>query len=525
MKPKQFSKRVMRDLYEVGPFRIIIFEDIHEPGALCSSLEYIYHVLDITHNDPPLKHLVDLICKRITPDTKLLETSSLDLLLNQVMEKATCELDKVEAKIAENIKRKVCELATFKYLKLDAFAPFLLDDNVCEFYLDGVGEPIYVDHEKWGRCVSTITPTLDDVESLITHVRLDSGFRLDKNKPSLKTEVKTRMFHLRVSIDSEPLVMKKYHLDVRKVKRKVFTLPVLVSNGTLSSEIAAYLYLCLIFKRNISIIGEPAAGKSTLLNSLDMLTPLHWRKIYVEDVIESADLSQYGMHQVKLKVEPFEECVRKSTKEMELVKMLHRSPDYIYFGEIQTDEHSRALFQALSAGLRGFHTFHANDPMAAIIRWHYYHKIPLTSISMIDLFVLIKRLQKGFLVVRRVAKIYETYISSFSNSIDSIEVFESFSWNLREDRHVRNFSSISETPVMKKIRDEYHIDEDSLETLFMLLQEVFEIIVKAEIFDVKSVIRIFNDFYTIFVHNIDKLTRMSVYDLKYSVKELLKGYV
>jgi Tfp pilus assembly ATPase PilU len=91
------------------------------------------------------------------------------------------------------------------------------------------------------------------------------------------------------------------------------------------------------------------------------------------------------------------------TKESEIVKALHRSPDIVILSEIQSEEHSRAFFQALSAGARGIQTFHASTIEQAIRRWVNMHHIPEESI--LDLGIMVQmarpdRLKQGRYVQR-----------------------------------------------------------------------------------------------------------------------------
>ena len=64
--------------------------------------------------------------------------------------------------------------------------------------------------------------------------------------------------------------------------------------------------------------GLFGTGKTTLMNALDTLTPRHWRKITIEDVVESIDQSELGFHQVRFKVDPFEKERKTSTKSIEI---------------------------------------------------------------------------------------------------------------------------------------------------------------------------------------------------------------
>ncbi|MHA2433090.1 MAG: ATPase, T2SS/T4P/T4SS family, partial [Candidatus Thorarchaeota archaeon] len=155
---------------------------------------------------------------------------------------------------------------------------------------------------------------------------------------------------------------------------------------------------------NITITGGPGTGKTTLLNALDMSTPSMWRKIYIEDAIESRVLTSH--HQVRIRVDPVDEISIRFDKTSEIVKSLHRSPDYLVLGEIQTAEHSKALFQAIAAGLRVMQTCHSDSAASLVARWTSGHGIEKTNVALLDLIVTMERPVPGK-SYRRVNQIVE----------------------------------------------------------------------------------------------------------------------
>ena len=55
---------------------------------------------------------------------------------------------------------------------------------------------------------------------------------------------------------------------------------------------------------------------------------------------------------------------------------------------IQSEEHSKAFFHALSAGIRGLQTFHASSATQAVRRWREMHGI--SKANLLDLDVLVQ---------------------------------------------------------------------------------------------------------------------------------------
>ena len=331
-----------------------------------------------------------------------------------------------------------------------------MDDHIEEFYLDTPGTTIYLDHSDWGRCETNILLNRDDVGSLITHLKAESGLPLDFSSPSLKTDLRTNFFKLRVSVDMPPLSENDYSVILRKFRTKPFTLIDLIRNNTLSVEAAAYLVYALLNRRNILVIGEPASGKTTLINALDMLTPPYWRKLTVEAVVESINQLSYGKHQVRYKVDPFEAASPNRRKITESIRLLHRSPNYIFFGELLTAEHVKALFQALESGLKGLQTAHASSPEALIRKWVLYFKIPLISILNLDIIVQMKRILTYSSNRRFISRVSEPLMEPSSTNINDLKLVDIFVYDALLD-HLVPTDKLYDSPLV------YTLEKESLD--------------------------------------------------------------
>ena len=373
--------------------------------------------------------------------------------------------------LLEDEKEFLSILYAFEFMGIPRLLPLMLDAHVQEFYVDSPDTRIYLDHERWGRCLTNIVLTGEEVEAIKTHMQTFSGYSIDYSICSLKTDWYFKKAAYRMSLDTSPLSSTGFSLDARRISSQTYTLPQLIHSRMLSKEIALFLLFFLYFGRNVTIIGETNSGKTTLLNALDLFLPPEKRRVYVEDVQESLDLLRFNYHQAKYRVSPYDVTLRGS-KSAEVTKILHRSPNIIILGEIQSEEHSRALFNSLSSGIRGLQTFHATSPLQAFRRWVFSHKIDPISLLELDILVCMGKTH-SFPVKRFVSSVYEILLSDglkFSLENFSISLNEIFTRNVSED--FVNLVPLENTHMFKKLLAPY--SESFLKKFYEKMCKVFE---------------------------------------------------
>jgi len=485
------------------------------PGRLLDSYNILTHRIDVL-NPPELYggklyspitilnriqlDLTEEISRRLRSKVGPVRMQGFSKLVEERLRNALNELETYDLGVSEREKARIALISTYHSLNMTKVLPYLLDDEVEEIFLDTPKTTLFIDHRRWGRCTTSTKLTDSEMKTLETRVRIESGLRLDLSNPSIKTDLITKDFRARLSIDIAPLAIGGFSLDIRKLRKREFTLPELIKNRTLSSIAAAYLFFLLSRQRNITVIGEPGSGKTTLINSLDLLTPKNWRKITIEDTIESVEQTRYGKHQTRFKVHPFEsktEYLR--SKSSEIIKLLHRTPDWIYLGEIQTAEHTKAMFHALSAGLRGLQTTHAASPKEAVHRWIAHHGIPPTCLNDLDIIVHIKRLNSEREKPRRVVQICEIEAkvgkpleaSNHAITLPDISIHSIFAWN-PEDQKLMLVGDPWSSHTVKKIRDYEKIDKRTFEVELGVYKAILEHLSERETFEIEKTIDVFH---------------------------------
>ena len=414
--PSKESKRIsgiteLHTSYQVRGYKMDIFKG-RAPH------KYVYYVSLIT-DDPHLRTVFTATLQEVKSKLKLTADSGGVLKLNQVLHS--------EERLAEQLIRQefphlsveltsyLAELVSFEIIQLNPLMALLMDDEVEEVYLDSPNSYIYLDHRRFGRCRSNIFLTPTEIESWKTKVRIEAGQRLDETSPSLKTELITAHFHVRLAVEVSPLAVDEFQMRIRKLHKKVLTITDLIGNNTLTSEAAAYLLFSWYYGASILAIGEPSSGKTTLINSIDMVGKQDWRKIYVEDVIESISQTSFGAHQSRYLVESIEEEGSKvgrskhyKTKGQQVRECLHRTPDQIFIGELIYPEAVRAFFFLLDVGLRrSLATAHGESPERMVERFIHHDGIEPTLIKNMDIIVQLNKFTLNGQLVRRVTRITE----------------------------------------------------------------------------------------------------------------------
>jgi pilus assembly protein CpaF len=305
----------------------------------------------------------------------------------------------------DNLVREVLNEA----VGLGPLEELLADDSVTEIMVNRFDE-IYV--ERTGRLSRHPAIFTSDraVLGVIERIVAPLGRRIDESSPMVDARLKDGS---RVNAIIPPVALKGPTITIRKFARKTLAAEDLIGFGAISPQMAEFMRLAVLHRKNIIISGGTGSGKTTLLNVLSNYIPDGERVITIED---AAELRLAHSHLISLEARPANAEGRGQIAIRDLVKnALRMRPDRIVVGECRGGE-ALDMLQAMNTGHEGsLTTLHANTPRDALARLETLilmagMDLPLSAIrdqvvSAVDLIIQQARLADGRRVVTGIVEV------------------------------------------------------------------------------------------------------------------------
>ena len=295
--------------------------------------------------------------------------------------------------IFEEIATSESEAAYLAWSAVGLGEIFLLlkDLNITDVSASHLDGPLIITHWIRGRCITNLNFSKRFWKALKIQSELNSNKILTFLNPSLKTGLMTELGNIRIVLQIPPLAVNSPVMTIRRLPQVPISIESLIQTRQISSTYATLLLEAINERKNIIIVGEPGSGKTTLANALLMQTNPNWRTFILEDAKELTFPHELFPNLIRYNIPSIGEAGYKEKRINEITKILHRSPDYVFFGEIQNANDTRAIFEGFSAGIRGISTIHAGSFDALFARWEGNHQISRNLIHTVHLIVLTKR--------------------------------------------------------------------------------------------------------------------------------------
>ncbi|RLJ07914.1 MAG: CpaF family protein [Candidatus Aenigmatarchaeota archaeon] len=418
---------------------------------------------------------------------EILSLKELEKLKVEFREK-TIKMLKEELPHLTEVNRKILSgILMHQSLGLGPIEILLQDRNLEEIVINNSKTPLWVYHIKLGWLKTNIT--VKD-ENQIYNYAASIGRRVGTQITNLNPLMDAYLTSGdRANATLFPISSTGNTLTIRKFARRPWTITDFIEMGTLSSDLAAFLWLTIQYEINVVVAGGTASGKTSILNALTCFIPPNHRIISIEDTRE-IQLPKF-LHWVPLTTRPPNpEGKGKVTMLDLLVNSLRMRPDRIIVGEIRRGKEAQVLFEAINTGHSVYSTLHANTAEEAYRRLvNPPIDIPPALLGSLQLILVMHRDRRRG--IRRVLEIAELIPTSALKAM-GIELNTIFRWISSEDK-ITQISNSYRT--MNDIKLYSGMSDDDIEKDIMEKKEILDWFVKNKVKDIHKVGRIVSEYY------------------------------
>ena len=371
------------------------------------------------------------------------------------------------------------------YGKID---PLLEDDQLEEIMIIGSNKPVYVYHRTNGMMITDIIPTEIEIRQIINKIANYIQRKIDKETPILDARLPDGS---RVNATIPPITADGPTLTIRKFKKEQLTILDLIKSNTISSHLAAFLWINIdglnVRPSNIIISGGTGSGKTTTLNTLTSFIPTKERIITIEDTLE---LQIPQEHVIRTETRPPNiEGKGEINMDVLLKNSLRQRPDRIIIGEVRSKE-AITLFGALNTGHSGMGTLHANSTQETVTRLiNPPMNVPTIMINSIDFILMQNRLyhpDKG--IIRRITEVAEIV----GMEMDKVQLNRLYQYNYSTDTleyTAITSNALNEIAAMKGLSNQQILQEISKREKYLLMNIENE---KHDLYNTKEIL---NNYY------------------------------
>ncbi len=392
---------------------------------------------------------------------------------------------------AENLEYVVSTVMDDIFLGYGRLGPLMRDEMLEEIMVNGVNNPVFVVHRKHGMCVTNVNfESHEPLEDLIHWLANYVGRELNEESPLLDAHMPDGS---RANVAIPPAAPYGPAVTIRKFKKTPYNILDLIELGSMSSELAAFLWVCVegfgLSPVDLLIAGGAGSGKTTLLNALAMFIPKTERVVTVEDTLELN--FEFIENWVPLEASPTVTDLSHRLSMHSLLKnSLRMRPDRVIVGEVRGQE-AETLFVAMDIGLDGsMCTLHANNSRETTIRlMDEPMNVPIRMIPLLNLIVVMNRIfdrKRG--MMRRITQVSE--VSGVEGEV--VQLGDIFYYDINSDQVKRTDYPILLT---EKIAKDCGITKKRLNTELLIREKVLQYMMAKGIRDNDAVQNFFQKYH------------------------------
>ena len=386
---------------------------------------------------------------------KLLMTE-LSVSLGEIKSKKDAER-RLKNKIAVMIKKyrlkippknieKINYFAVRDFVYLGKIEPLMRDHMIEEISCDGTNIPIYVWHREHESIPTNI---IYEKESELNNFARKMAYICGKHVSIADPIIDASLpggSRINLTLGHE-ITKRGSTFTIRRFRADPITVIDLIKFGTMSVDIAAYMWYLVEKRATMLIAGGTASGKTTALNALATFIRPGQKVVSIEDTQELNLPHENWIPAVSR--QSFTDTQIGEINQFDLLRAaLRQRPDIIIVGETRGRE-AYTLFQAMATGHGGFSSIHADSVDATLTRLTSSPMdVPKSLISnSLDLITLQLKIRIGDKSARRIIQVSE--IEGIDHTTGEIKTHEIFKWNPREDKH----EFMGDSVVFNKIKE------------------------------------------------------------------------
>lgn len=378
----------------------------------------------------------------------------------------------------------VCAKLMQEMLGLGDIEFFLSDDWIEEICVNSANSPIWIYHKNFGWIkTNVIIPTENQIWNLSSSIARGVGRQITTQRPLLDAYLRTGD---RVNATLMPVSAFGNTITIRKFARKAWTITDFIRSKTISTEVAALLWLSIQYETNILISGGTGSGKTSLLNVLSAFIPQNHRVVSIEQTREIVAPSH--LQWVPL-------VVRESTSEGAggvdmldlLVNSLRMRPDRIIVGEIRRAEEAEVLFEAMHTGHSVYATLHA-ETVSETLRRLTHPPIDIPAVMLESLHLLVTMYRDRRTGIRRIFEIGEM----LPMVKDEVKTNIIYKWDPKKDKVLPHKKS---ERLLKSLKVYTNMSDADIRKDLAEKREVLDWLVKKNVETVEGVGEIISKYY------------------------------
>ncbi len=360
--------------------------------------------------------------------------------------KITIMIKKYRLKIPPKNIEKINYFAVRDFIYLGKIEPLMRDHMIEEISCDGTNIPIYVWHREHESIPTNIIyKNESELNNFARKMAYVCGKHVSVADPIIDASLPGGS-RINLTLGHE-ITKRGSTFTIRRFRADPITVIDLIKFGTMSIDIAAYMWYLAEKRATMLIAGGTASGKTTALNALATFIRPGQKVVSIEDTQELNLPHENWIPAVSR--QSFTDTQIGEINQFDLLRAaLRQRPDIIIVGETRGRE-AYTLFQAMATGHGGFSSIHADSVDATLTRLTSSPMdVPKSLISnSLDIITLQLKIRIGEKSARRIIQVSE--INGIDEKTGEIKTHEIFKWNPREDKH----EFMGDSVVFRKIKE------------------------------------------------------------------------